>query len=87
MMKSAQGDKDSPTPEFLDKYKKGTRKSVEKLLARIFKTKLLIITLGIEMDAKHVLAIPVSIVVVSVTLVISKREFFVKTEVTIYTNF
>jgi len=39
------------------------------------------------MDAKHVLAIPVSIVVVSVTLVISKREFFVKTEVTIYTNF
>lgn len=63
MMKSAQGDKDSPTPEFLDKYKKRTRKSVEKLLARIFKTKLLIITLGIEMDAKQVLAIPVSIVV------------------------
>lgn len=87
MMKSARGDKDSPTPEFLDKYKKRTRKPVEKLLARILKTKLLIITLGIEMDAKHVLAIPVSIVVVSVTLVISKREFFVKTEVTIYTNF
>jgi hypothetical protein len=50
-------------PEFLDKYKKRTRKSVEQLLARIFKTKLLIITLGIEMDAKQVLAIPVSIVV------------------------
>lgn len=79
MMKSAQGDKDSPTPEFLDKYKKRTRKSVEKLLARIFKTKLLIITLGIEMDKKkRVLAIPVSIVVVSVTLVISKREFLSK---------
>jgi len=57
-----QGDKDSPTPEFLDKYKKRTRKSNDKTACKNFKNKLLIITLGIEMD-KKVLAIPVSIVV------------------------
>ena len=53
---------DSPMPEFLDKYKKRTRKSNDKTACKNFKNKLLIITLGIEMD-KKVLAIPVSIVV------------------------
>jgi len=36
-MKSAQGDKDSPSPEFLDKYKKRTRKSVENCLQEFSK--------------------------------------------------